>query len=348
VTGNKSPIIDHRFTCLTMNSTSTTSITAASSNDVYGKGPVKFTYLSGRVPLLLLPNYIEYNNDNEQIYIIPLSPPVNCRDVSVSRLLTETEPDLINNTTIQISFGSYSTTVTSNHRVAPAFNRGSAKPSGIYFTSSVDSMGIQKVKDFTLLLLNSDYCLETIPQSIVDDFDAYDHENTSNHDEALVIFFDILGHAYKSFTSGLAYEKLSKACDVFLNQYVATENHGLLPTNFNQILPNIASEATRKFQLCMHPMMCVIHNGMHRHMRVYLETHGLVAKDYDCSISGFHLRSGAPKSHNSETEIPTMCYMAYSTGIVDSDRLSTEQLQRVSLKENAVIEFTVKKETCIE
>jgi len=83
-------------------------------------------------------------------------------------------------------------------------------------------------------------------------------------------------------------------------------------------------------------------------MRVYLETHGLVPQDFDCSISGFHLQSSAPKSHNSETEIPSMCYMAYSTGAVDSNQLSTEQLQRVSLKENTVIESTVKKETCNE
>jgi len=228
--------------------------TAASPKDVYGKAPVKFTFLSGRLPLLLLPNYIEYNNDDGRIYIIPLSPPVNCRDASVSRLLSETDPELINNTTVQISFGSYSTTVVSKHRLAPAFNRDSAKPSGIYFSSGVDSRGMQKLKDFATLLLYPDNCVTPIAKNIVNDFVDFNIED-ANPDEALIIFYDLLSHAYKSFTSARAYELLIKACDLFLDKYEAPENHGLLSPNFNQILPNIASEAIRKFQLCMHPMM---------------------------------------------------------------------------------------------
>jgi hypothetical protein len=226
--------------------------------------------------LLLVPfDLVEYKEDgnNSSIVMIPMTAPVNCRDVSLTRINDETEDKYLKLSPAHAIFGRKGSKQEGyKHKMKPIFN-GTAEYEGEnpLFSTKLDFDSVKtKIFKFLNVLNNSSpnrqsFCVNNIDSSSLE---VVSQADTNVGTTSLLYFFlTTLDEAYNNFNTYESYCMLNAAtCTAMMECGMDTEN--LLYSETLQ-LPMVV-RAMAHFQIFMSPVILSLADGNHRSMRVLL------------------------------------------------------------------------------
>jgi len=258
---------------------------------------------------------VEYD---DAVVLIPMTAPVNCRDVTSTLINDATAVDLLKFSTAHAIFGRVgSKQERFNHKMKPTFN-GTADYEGQspFFSTKLDFDSVKKkiVAFLTVLMRNNSstnelFSINSLESSILE---QVNQSTRSVGTTALLQFFlTSLDTAYDNFNSSESYRLLNDAaCNAMIEYGMDRDVIETLiyPQGFQ--IP-LEVRAIGHFQNFMTPFILSLPDGNHRHMRLLL---GMLGCNEDFvvepDIPGFKLRTNITSAFDSASN-PFIGYHFY-------------------------------------
>lgn len=336
--------------------------------------------VSVNIALLFWPIDFRNGNGSENCMVTPITPQLNCRDVTDARLQDPLSIQMIDGTDCHVMFGSICA------KEDQEFDGMKLRMSSIfdvyeeegdkYFSKHIKVLEIRsKLKLFVGKIKapsNTEEEKNKFKEWIADRKQWI--QKTSDPSSLLIGFMHILKCVFHEFRREDDYESLKQ---VLMRCWTKTQNQPDLPDNLKNAV--LALQVTYLFQKFMHPVCVTIMNGNHRHARMFYELFRLARVPSQTVAEGninyssemmtrvelLHVDNitelhwvqenstngyliAPPTTTTSSSSVPpvNMDYKIYSIECSSSAEISREQLQFVSTKENNVLEATVSREVC--
>lgn len=307
--------------------------------------------ISARTLMLFIPVAIKCTKNDkggDSCYIVPLGPRVNCRDVSISRLMDKMQTNLIENGSIHVLPGSYKQSHCNGRQeleLTPVLSGArDAIPHDYIFSPDIDFDFLKARILLFLQNLSLSNCHATPNHHVVEDFKNTSKEADSAND-ILLRFMIIIDTCYSQFNEVTMYNKLLQAVALLTtNDSPALDDRYKLPTIHHESL-SAPVHAMREFQKSFGPFIVSIMSGGHRVMRMFMETFGCQHSDFDPTLAGFYLPPNAAGHERTLTRALTIRLLAYEKKGGTGD-LTAEQLLSVSYNQNEKAEKSVTLEDC--
>lgn len=296
--------------------------------------------------LLLMPIVVVTVPDDESgedhIIMIPLTAPVNGRDVTLTRIMDATIEEYIQYSSSHVLFGSM-TQDDRDHDIVGVFNRSYCQPQ-LQFSTTINFLYLkEKITMFlSTLSVNKGTCMKNPTEATRTV--AQNAEATEGTTTLLCFFLSCLQYCFSNFDKEECFDKLNRAVHEAVRIFPEETDRAALLLR-NDLVP-VEIVAIINFQIYIYPCMCAIMDANHRSMRVYLDMIGCSRELYSIECPGFKLCR-----ENTATDSacnPMIVYHFYD--LKDSSKSSSDysvaELQYVSKNQSDQIEHSRVQEFC--
>jgi hypothetical protein len=302
-----------------------------------------------RLMLLLFPIDILSVEETSQKILVPLTAPVNGRDVTLTRIMDETIEAYIQYSSAHVLFGKLVDQEEGDgeHNVVGVFNREYCSQSK--FSTQVDFLYLQEriITFLSTLATTKGTCMRN--PAVSTHSCAQNAKATEGTTPLLCFFLSCLQYSFNNFDTVECFQTLNRAVHeaarIFRNRGDAL-NEDLIPIDSEGTIP-IEVKAIINFQIYMYPSMCSLMDGNHRSMRVLLDMVGC-SRDriYSLESPGIPLCSEAFGTNSAYN--PLIVYHFYD--LKDSTKSSRDycvsDLQYVSKTQSDQIAHSMVEEFC--